>query len=386
MSNNSKEKEGTLERDESYIVRPSLMPKTSSISSTGSNQSSSMGLSAIGFASICGPIPVPTFAEQMLIGPEGKDARRRSSAIRKSSGGMQQDIATMMGTLEETGFSDEEDSDEEDSDEDSDDHDDQGIDRRKEEQKEQDAIPKMKRRSTFTPSQLKLYGVVDKVTEEMFVRTMGVDSDNVGVVTRHESWSDVFGECGGTDADGTLKDPYNLKFESKFAPDEMRCLALVAHNHMKPAMKEFVSTHKEVLRKFRLTGTNTTMTMLKDAFGDDPTVQYGPAFQSGPLGGDAELCALMCLEDLGGCFFFQDPLSAHPHQADIDCLTRLCNVHNILTAHNPCTAHALCFTLKCALEAGRKDKVPSFFISLKSPGVAVYKEQQQRALAHAKKS
>ena len=34
-------------------------------------------------------------------------------------------------------------------------------------------------------------------------------------------------------------------FETKFKPDEMRQLALVAHNHMKPAMKRFVETHAE---------------------------------------------------------------------------------------------------------------------------------------------
>lgn len=163
--------------------------------------------------------------------------------------------------------------------------------------------------------------------------------------------------------------------------------ALVAHDHMQPAMKEFVLSHKEILRKFRLTGTNTTMTMLKEVFGGDPTVKYGPAFQSGPLGGDAELCALMCLEDLGGCFFFMDPLSAHPHQADIDCRSfRLVNVHNILTCINPCTARAMCFVLKCSLEQGRKDKIPSFFCTLKSPGVAVYKTKQIKALKAAKDS
>jgi hypothetical protein len=48
-------------------------------------------------------------------------------------------------------------------------------------------------------------------------------------------------------------------FESKFKPGEMRQLALVAHNHMKPAMKEFIETYSEVLKKFRVTGTNTTM-------------------------------------------------------------------------------------------------------------------------------
>jgi len=313
----------------------------------------------VNFASVIGPIPVPSFAEQMLIGQEGKDARRRSSDFNATRMDMQADLDQMMSTLYED-------------------------DDEKEKTDDPPMLSKQLRRVSMTHNQLKMYGVVDKVTERMLVNTLGIDAGDAGPLLKHDLSSDIFDDSAVTG--GTLNDPYNLKFEAAFGPDQMRCLALVAHNHMKPAMKEFVKSHKEILRKFRLTGTNTTMTMLKDAFGDDPTVQYGPAFQSGPLGGDAELCALMCLEDLGGCIFFQDPLSAHPHQADIDSLTRLCNVHNILTANNPCTAHALCFVLKCALEAGRKDKIPSFFCSLKSPGVAVYKEQQKRALEAAKKS
>jgi len=229
---------------------------------------------------------------------------------------------------------------------------------------EADAV-KAKRKS-FGPRKMsvaamRLHGVEDESSREMFTMTMGVDDEGAKDLIESE-------------------DPYNIPFESKFVPSDMRCLALVAHNHMKPAMKEFVLTHKEILKKFRLTGTNTTITMLKSVFGDDPTVEFGPGFTSGPLGGDAELCALMCLEDLGGLFFFMDPLSAHPHQADIDCLVRLANVHNVLTCTNPCSAHAMSFLLKNALLEGRKDKIPSFFFTLKSPGVAVYKEGQKKAL------
>jgi len=36
-----------------------------------------------------------------------------------------------------------------------------------------------------------------------------------------------------------------------------------------------------------------------------------PDTQSGPLGGDAQIAALMCMEDLGALIFFVDPLSAH---------------------------------------------------------------------------
>jgi hypothetical protein len=64
-------------------------------------------------------------------------------------------------------------------------------------------------------------------------------------------------------------------FKAKFKPHEMRQLALVAHNHMKPAMKEFIETYSEVLKKFRITGTNTTMRLERASFG---TVLNGIAF------------------------------------------------------------------------------------------------------------
>jgi len=348
------------------------------------------------------------FADQMFAGPQGRNARRQSASYRRSSssstkGGSRDscsisDSARLM--MEELSMSNRENilADFED---DSDCEEEQSLaapvaaTHHKVEasflsglQKQGSFRPGLKKQGSFRPglnkqgsfrpglkkqmsrrlsqTQLKQYGIEDD-TENIFASTMCMENSRMS-----------------SSLHMTAKDLYNEEFKSEFEPNEMRCLALVAHNHMKPAMRDFVISHKEILRKFRLTGTNTTMAMLREVFGDDPTVQYGPSFASGPLGGDAELCALMCLQDLGGCIFFQDPLSAHPHQADIDCLNRLCNVHNILTANNPCTAHALCFTLKSALEAGRMDMIPSFFTTLKSPGVKVYKEQQKMALEAAK--
>jgi len=144
-------------------------------------------------------------------------------------------------------------------------------------------------------------------------------------------------------------------FESKFAPSDMRQLALVAHNHMKPAMKEFIQTYSEVLKKFRITGTQTTMRMCKTLWGEDnPDIEYGLTCTSGPLGGDAQIAALMCMEDLGALIFFVDPLSAHPHQADIDSLIRLSNCGNVIVCANPTSAMSMMYTLKGALEGGSR--------------------------------
>jgi len=167
-------------------------------------------------------------------------------------------------------------------------------------------------------------------------------------------------------------------------PKDMRQLALVAHNHMKPAMKEFISTYSEILKKFRITGTQTTMRMCKVLWGEDnPNVEYGLTCTSGPLGGDAQIAALMCMEDLGALIFFVDPLSAHPHQADIDSLNRLSNCGNIIVCSNPTSACVLMHTLKISLEKGDRGMIPSFFQTLQSPAVDEYKSQQEIALRSA---
>lgn len=173
-------------------------------------------------------------------------------------------------------------------------------------------------------------------------------------------------------------------FESAFSPDEMRCLALVSHNGMKSTMRDFVQQHKHILKHFRLTGTNSTMSMLREVLKDEQGVIFGPTCSSGPLGGDAELVALMVTGKLGGIIFFQDPMTAHPHQADIDCLNRQAHVHNTIIAGTPTTALALMHVFKMTIEGeGRPELLPSFFFSLQSPTVAPFelsemvKEQEE---------
>jgi methylglyoxal synthase len=47
--------------------------------------------------------------------------------------------------------------------------------------------------------------------------------------------------------------------------------------------------------------------------------------------------------EVAAAFFFIDPLTSHPHSADIRALTRICEVHNIASATNPSTGAALVF-------------------------------------------
>lgn len=171
-------------------------------------------------------------------------------------------------------------------------------------------------------------------------------------------------------------------FDPAFAPSEMRCLALASHNGMKATMKEFVISNRNILKKFRLTGMNSTMTMLKEVFKDENKVVFGPSCASGPLGGDAELVALMCSGRLGGMLFFKDPMDNHPHQCDIDCLCCQAEVHNTMIATTASTALMLLHTLRDALKGeGRPELIPSFFFSLQSPSVSTYKSAQKKVIA-----
>ena len=179
-----------------------------------------------------------------------------------------------------------------------------------------------------------------------------------------------------------VEHPLDEDFVPAFAPCNMRCLALVSHNEMKGTMKEFVLANKNILKKFRLTGTNSTMTMLREVFADEPTVVYGPSCSSGPLGGDAELVALMCSGLLGGMLFFQDPMSAHPHQSDIDCLVRQALVHNVSMANTPTSALMMMQVFRMALKGrGMPELMPSFFFTLQSPAVTAYKAAQKKVIA-----
>ena len=210
------------------------------------------------------------------------------------------------------------------------------------------------------------------------------NTKHLGVQSNDQSGSDMrfsmaVGMTSMTEEDVDM-DP---KFNSMFGPKDMRMLALVSHNNMKASMKQFVVANMNALKKFRLTGTNTTMSMLKEVFGNDPEVIYGPACKSGPLGGDAQLVAMAVTGQIGGCIFFIDPMDAHPHSADIECLVRQGNVHNILMMNNPSTAHVCMNSLRVAMKMGRMEMIPSFFFDLESPSVDAYKKRQKAVLQNA---
>lgn len=113
-------------------------------------------------------------------------------------------------------------------------------------------------------------------------------------------------------------------------------VAIIAHDNMKPAMVEFVSTHLEFFQKQNIVSTGTTGLRVSEATG-----LKIHRFLSGPLGGDQQIGAEIAMDKMAAIFFLRDPLMAQPHEPDITALIRLADVHKIPIATNLATAHLL---------------------------------------------
>jgi methylglyoxal synthase len=114
-------------------------------------------------------------------------------------------------------------------------------------------------------------------------------------------------------------------------------LALIAHDGKKASMVAFVMKRMDFFKRkdVELVGTGTTGTMVQNAGLKVDLVA------SGPMGGDAEIGAMVTRGEIDGVIFFRDPLDKHPHDVDISMLMRLCDVHEVPLATNYRSAHIM---------------------------------------------
>ena len=110
-------------------------------------------------------------------------------------------------------------------------------------------------------------------------------------------------------------------------------IGLVAHDNKKRDLIEWSRYNRILLERHDLVATGTTGTLLEDALGVGIE-----KLQSGPLGGDQQLGALISEGDIDLRVFFWDPLEPQPHDPDVRALLRSAVVWNIPIACNRASA------------------------------------------------
>lgn len=127
-----------------------------------------------------------------------------------------------------------------------------------------------------------------------------------------------------------------------------KTIALIAHDSRKADMLEWVEYNIDTLVKNKLVCTGTTGKLIKEVLENhtDKGAQGGKFLfpihglppidikNSGPMGGDAQIAAMVAQGEIDLCVFLIDDLTANPHEADIQMLLRQCRIHNIPVACN----------------------------------------------------
>jgi methylglyoxal synthase len=111
-------------------------------------------------------------------------------------------------------------------------------------------------------------------------------------------------------------------------------IAIIAHDGMKAEMVQFLNKNRSLLEAadIKLIATGTTGSKAEKAGFKVKKML------SGPLGGDAQIAARVAEGKTKMVLFFKDPLANHPHEADVNMLIRVCDVHNVPLATNEASA------------------------------------------------
>src|SRR5215207_4628897 len=112
-----------------------------------------------------------------------------------------------------------------------------------------------------------------------------------------------------------------------------KSIGLVAHDHKKDDLIDWVTFNRHLLSTHRLVATGTTGTLLEQRLG--VAVRK---LRSGPLGGDQQIGALISDGEIDFLVFFWDPLEPAPHDPDVKALLRIAVVWNIPIACNRASA------------------------------------------------
>ncbi len=119
---------------------------------------------------------------------------------------------------------------------------------------------------------------------------------------------------------------------------EKLTIALVAHDNRKADMVDWARFTAEYLSRHNLVCTGTTGSLIKKAFDEMGVEASVLCMNSGPMGGDAEIAAMVVRHEVDLAVFLVDDLNPQPHEADIQMLLRQCRLHNVPIACNRISA------------------------------------------------
>lgn len=139
----------------------------------------------------------------------------------------------------------------------------------------------------------------------------------ISTVATARDWIEMERLHAGFAADPGADDLYDFNSQT---------LALIAHDARKPQMLAFAADHFDVLSLFaHRIGTGTTGQHLNElawSRGWPRDQEWIQRFQSGPLGGDAQIADRVLEHRCQRAIFFEDPHVARQHEADIQLLER----------------------------------------------------------------
>lgn len=137
-----------------------------------------------------------------------------------------------------------------------------------------------------------------------------------------------------------------------------KSVALIAHDNKKEDLIQWVLQNRKKFSQFALFATGTTGKLIEDRLG-----QKVNQLQSGPLGGDQQIGALISEGKIDILIFFWDPLTSLPHDPDVKALLRIAVVWNIPMACNHTTAD---FILTSSLLFEKQDRISPRFAEYQS--------------------
>jgi methylglyoxal synthase len=126
-------------------------------------------------------------------------------------------------------------------------------------------------------------------------------------------------------------------------------LALVAHDEKKDDLLRLARQYRTTLARLHLLATSHTGSQLSQEL--DLPVE---CVRSGPEGGDMQIGARIVEGSVDAVVFLRDPLTAHPHEPDIQALMKVCDVHGVPLATNLASAEILLRSLSQAIYWGRE--------------------------------